>query len=161
VVSGESLQVTVHKKDLRISRDWLGGTWINIKAKPDITPTILTTNSFNTNLTMSPSLAKDADSVGFANSCHEVPAGEKSNEPDIVEEKLVCNGVAEDKVSVEDDKPPSEKSTDIEDNGSNNDKDNNENGDNKNGNTEHIDVVEVIVTSGADCKAVELMDVDV
>lgn len=157
---GESLQVTVHKKDLRISRDWLGGTWINIKAKPDITPTILTTNSFNTNLTMSPSLAKDADSVGFANSCHEVPAGEKSNEPDIVEEKLVCNGVAEDKVSFEDDKPLSEKSTDIEDNGSNNDKDNNENGDNKNGN-EHIDVVEVIVTSGADCKGVELMDVAV
>ncbi|GAU23735.1 hypothetical protein TSUD_128390 [Trifolium subterraneum] len=159
----DSVQVylPVHKKDLRISRDWLGGTWINIKAKPDITPTILTTNSFNTNLTMSPSMAKDADSVGFANSCHEVPAGEKSNEPDIVEEKLVCYSVAEDKVCVQDDKPPSEKSTDIEDNGSNNDKDNNENGDNKNGNDENSDVVEVIVTSGADCKGVELMDVAV
>ncbi|MCI70466.1 hypothetical protein A2U01_0091729, partial [Trifolium medium] len=43
-----------------------------------------------------------------------------------------------------------------------NDKDNNENGDNKNGNNENSDVVEVIVTSGADCKGVEeLMDVAV
>lgn len=157
---GESLQMTVHKKDLRISRDWLGGTWVNIKAKPDINPTILTSISFNTNLTLSPSLEKDADSVGFANSCHEVPA-EKSNKPDIVEEKLVCCGVAENGVCVQDDKPPSEKSTqvgDIEDDGGN--KDNGESGDNKNVNNENSDA-KVIRTSSVECKSVELMEVTV
>ncbi|XP_004506690.1 uncharacterized protein [Cicer arietinum] len=141
---GESLLMTVHKKDLRISRDWLGEKWINIKAKPDIIPTINTTNSFNTKQTMSLSKAEDVDGVNFANSCHEVPADEKSNEPDIAEYNI----------------PPSEESTqvdDFEDNDGNNIvKDNNENGDNKNDSSRDV---EVIGTSGLDCKVVELMEV--
>jgi len=106
---------------------------VNIKAKPDI------------NLTLSPSLEKDVDSVGFANSCHEVPV-EKSNEPDIVTENGVC---------VQDDKPPSEKITqvcDLEDEGGNNDKDNGDSGDNKNVNN-------VIRTSSVESKSVEIMEV--
>lgn len=161
-VSGESLLMKVRKKDLRTSRDWLGDRWVDIKAKPDITPTIFTSNnSFNPKLSTSPSMAKDADSVGLVNSCHEVLASNKSNEPDIVEEKVVCGGAAEDGdcVSVHENKPSSEKSTqvdDIEDNGDNHDDKgiNDDNGDR--------DVEEVSGNSGPDeCKGIELMEVAV
>ncbi|CAL5213197.1 unnamed protein product [Lathyrus oleraceus] len=160
---GESLQMTVHKKDLRISRDWFDDTWISIKAKPDITPTILTSDSFNTSLSMSPSMAKDVDSVGFANSCHDIPASEKSNELDIFEEKLVCCDVAEDEICLQNDNSPSEKNTqvvDIEDKGCNDDKDNSENDDNKHDYSDSRDV-EVIETSGVDFKGAQLMEVAV
>ncbi|KAJ1441259.1 Bromo adjacent-like proteiny [Sesbania bispinosa] len=123
---GESLLKKVRKKDLRISRDWLGDRWINIKSKPDITSTIFTDNNFNTKLSMSPSKAKDVDSVGFANSCHDVLPCKNSNELDAEEKFVSFDGVAEDGDCVHDNKPPSEKRT-----------------------------------SGPDCKAVELMEVDV
>lgn len=157
--------MTVHKKDLRISRDWFDDTWISIKEKPDITPTILTSDSFNTNLSLSPSMAKDENSNGFANSCHDIPASEKSNEVDIFEEKLVCSDIAEDEVCLQNDNSPSEKNTqvgDIEDNGCNDDKDNSENDDNRNDYSDNRDV-EVIGTSGVDCKGAQaqLMEVAV
>ena len=89
VVLGECLLMNVCKKDLRISRDWLGDSWINIMAKPEITKTIIFTanNSFNTELYVSPSIAKDVDSVGFANSCHGDPVSKKSNEPVVIKEE--------------------------------------------------------------------------
>lgn len=168
MISGESMLMKVDRKDLRISRDWLEDRWIDIQAKPDITSTIFTAN-------------KDADSAGFANLCHNVLAGEKSNEclgaaatedpcpssePNILEEKFVCSHVAEDGDLAHDTKPPSEKcnqvddnqihgSCDIKNNGGNNVNDITDNGDNKNGSNDNIDEQ----TSGPDCKGVELMEV--
>ena len=171
-VSGEGLLMKVCKKDLRISRDWLGDRWINIKAKPDITSTMFTVNSFNAKHSMSPSVAKDGDSVGFANSCHEVPVSNKPNEPDIAEEKVVCcEGFAEDgdnHVS----NPPSEKSAQVdnitmnescvnEDNGDDDNKDSNDNGDNKDGGVNDNRDMEASGISGQDCKSVELAEVAV
>lgn len=159
----------VCKKDLRISRDWLGDRWIDIKAKPDITSTISTVDSFNRKLSVSP-IAKDVDSVGFANSCDDVPDGNKSNEPNIVEEKLVCcEGFAEDVNWVNDNKPPSQKCTQVdnietdggsdnESNGDDDDKDNKDGDCNQDVNNDDGDM-EVLGTSEKDCKAAEPMEV--
>ncbi|XP_061364147.1 uncharacterized protein LOC133307622 [Gastrolobium bilobum] len=167
---GECLLMKVHKKDLRISKDWLGDRWINSKSKPDITSSIFTANSFNTKLSMSLSISKDGNTVGFANSCHEGPVSEKSNEPDIVEEKFVCcDDFTEDGDCVHDNKPPSEKGTQVdnieihgscdnEDNGDDNDKDSNDDGVSKNGDNDNMDM-EICGTSGPDSKVVELMEV--
>lgn len=166
---GECLLMKMCTKDLRVSRDWLGDSWINIKAKPEITTTIFTANnSFNTKLSVSPSIVKDVVSVGFANSCHGEPVSHKSNEPAIKEE-MCCDGVAED------DKPSSEKSTEadnVEIHGSLNNEDNgdenDDNGDtsnddtsNKNGDDNGNKETEVFEPSGPDCEPVELMEVAV
>jgi len=189
VVLGECLLMNVCKKDLRISRDWLGDSWINIKAKPEITKSIFTANnSFNTKLSVSPSIAKDVDSVGFANSCHGDPVSKKSNEPVVIKEEnfvscdgsdkeenfVSCDGSAEDGDCVQDNKPSSEKSTqadnidthincDNEENCGDNDNDNNSNdgGGNKNDDDNGNKDMGVFGTSGPDQETVELMEVAV
>ncbi|XP_014518414.1 uncharacterized protein LOC106775754 [Vigna radiata var. radiata] len=173
---GECLLMEVCKKDLRISRDWLGDSWIDIKAKPEITTTLFFTannNSFNTKLSVSPSMDKVGDTVGFGNSCHD-PLSKKCDELAIEDQKHVsCEGFTEDGVCVLDNKPSSsEKNTEAdnieihgccdEDNTDehdrvNNDDDSIKNGDN-NGNNKDIKVFE---TSGSDCEPVELMEVAV
>ncbi|BAT88521.1 hypothetical protein VIGAN_05203500 [Vigna angularis var. angularis] len=173
---GECLLMEVCKKDLRISRDWLGDSWIDIKAKPEITKTIFFTannNSFNTKLSVSPSMDKVGDTVGFVNSCHD-PFSKKCDELTIEDQKHVSReGFTEDGVCVLDNKPSSsEKNTEAdnieihgccdEDNCDehdrvNNDDDSIKNGDN-NGNNKDIKVFE---TSGSDCEPVELMEVAV
>ncbi|KAK7302318.1 hypothetical protein RJT34_13204 [Clitoria ternatea] len=171
---GESLLMKVFKKDLRISRDWLGDKWINIKAKPEITTTIFTANnSFNTKLSTSPSLAKVA--VGFGNSCHDDHVSKKSNEEDIVEEKFLCSGgLAEDGNCVQDNEPSSEKATQANDiadvekhgsrahgtNGDDKGKDNNDDGDNKNGDN-NDNKMELFGTTEPENKVVELMEMTV
>jgi len=163
----------VCKKDLRISRDWLGDSWINIKAKPEITTTIFFTpnNSFNTKLSVSPSMDKVADTVGFGNFCHGDPFSKKCDEVAIEDQKNVsCEGFTEDGVSVPDNKPSSEKNTEadnIEIHGCcdehdkvNSDDDSMKNGDNNNNNGNNKDM-KVFETSGSDCEPVEVMEVGV
>ncbi|XP_061345978.1 uncharacterized protein LOC133291696 [Gastrolobium bilobum] len=153
----EGLLMKMCKKDLRISRDWLGDRWMNIKAKPDITSSILAVNSF---------IAKHVDSLSFANSCHNVPVGIKSNEPDMVEEKLVCceasaedmdwalqKGFQVDNIEIHD-------SSGNEVHGDCDDKDNNNDDDNKDVSNDDRDM-EVFATSGNDYKAAEPMEVAV
>lgn len=41
---GESLFLNIHRTNLRISRDWFEGRWINVEAKPSILSTIPDTN---------------------------------------------------------------------------------------------------------------------
>jgi len=165
----------VCKKDLRISRDWLGDTWINIKAKPEITTTIFFTanNSFNTKLSVSPSMEKVADTVGFSNSCHGDPFSKKCDELVIEDEKHVsCDGFNEDGVCIPDDKPSSEKNTEAdhieihgccdEDNSDEHDKVNNDDDDIiKNGDNNGNKDMKVFGTSGSDHEPVELMEVAV
>lgn len=173
---GECLLMKMCKKDLRISRDWLGDSWINIKAKPEITTTVFTANnSFNTKLSVSPSIGKDVDSVGFANSCHGDLVSKKPNGDE--EEKFVCcDGSAEDGDCVQDNKPSSEKCTQVDsieihgscdnedigdDNDNSNDSNSNDDGSNKNGVENGNKDVEVLGTSGLDHETVELMEVAV
>lgn len=35
-IPGESLFLNVSRKDVRVSRDWVGGKWVDVKPKPDI-----------------------------------------------------------------------------------------------------------------------------
>lgn len=166
------------RKDLRVSRDWLGNSWINIKAKPEITTTIfIANNSFNTKLSVCPSTVKDADSVGFANSCHGYPVSKKSSEPAIDEENLVrSDGSAEEGNCLQDSKPSSEKSTqpdnteihgscdnedNAHDNGNANANASNDDGGKKNGDDNGKKDTEVFGTSGPDCEPVEFMEVAV
>ena len=86
----------VCKKDLRISRDWLGDGWVDIKPKPNIVSTIFAVNSSNTKFSVFPSIPKD-DSFGVAVPCQDVAVSEKSNELNIVAEDVKC---------VNDNKPP-------------------------------------------------------
>ncbi|XP_027340258.1 uncharacterized protein LOC113853811 [Abrus precatorius] len=167
---GECLLMKVFRKDLRISRDWLGDRWINIKAKPEITTSLFTANGFNTKLSTLPSLVKDVDSVGFANSCHGDPVSKKSNEPSIVEAKFVSrDGLTEDGDCAQDGKTPSEKSIQADDNieilgscdneetGEDNDKGSNDDDDK---NEDSMDTEEC-GNSRPDCKTVEPMEVAV
>ncbi|XP_019435679.1 PREDICTED: uncharacterized protein LOC109342113 isoform X2 [Lupinus angustifolius] len=155
---GESLLMRVCKKDLRISRDWLGDHWVNIKAKPDITSSIFKVIDVNTKLSVSSSTAKDdAGSVGLADSFHDVSVGNMSNElDDTVEDKPVCfEGVAEDEDvdRVHDNKPSSQKRTQVDNIETNDGSDNEKNGDNQYVNNDHGHM--------EDCKGTEPMEVNV
>ncbi|MED6123059.1 hypothetical protein PIB30_045749 [Stylosanthes scabra] len=164
---GEGLLMKVHKKDLRISRDWSGDRWIDIKPKFDLTSTIFPVNGVNTKpcTSPSPSIAKDGDSIGAANSCDEALVSDEpiNNEPDVSEEKVVCHeGVAEDgdKNDDEDDNSnlPSEKDTEVDNNEIEmNNIDNEDNGDDSNKDSENGNKdTEVFGTSvEEDCKTGE------
>ena len=76
VVLGESLLLNVQKKDLRISRDWLGDQWINIEAKPDIVSTISSLCSLGAKPSMSSTIGKDVNSGALASSTIEEPASD-------------------------------------------------------------------------------------
>ncbi|KAJ0261614.1 Uncharacterized protein HA466_0046990 [Hirschfeldia incana] len=54
-IPGENLCLTVHRKDVRSSRDWVGDSWVDIDPKPDI----LSDVSPEAKLFMSSTLAED------------------------------------------------------------------------------------------------------
>ena len=63
-VLGEGLLLAIDKKDVRISRDWLGDRWINIEAKPDIVSVISAPlSSSGTKPSMSSSIEEDPASA--------------------------------------------------------------------------------------------------
>ncbi|ESQ42887.1 hypothetical protein EUTSA_v10012909mg [Eutrema salsugineum] len=74
-IPGENLCLTVHRKDIRISRDWVGDSWVDIDPKPDILSLVSPDISPEAKLSMSPTLAKDAKANPIAM-------------PDIVEEAI-------------------------------------------------------------------------
>ncbi|XP_017980597.1 PREDICTED: uncharacterized protein LOC18593312 [Theobroma cacao] len=59
---GENLFLSIHKKDLRISRDWDGDHWIDIEARPDMLSLISTAISpdMDTKVSMSSTVVMDA-----------------------------------------------------------------------------------------------------
>lgn len=157
---GEGLLRTVCKKDLRVSRDWLGDRWVDIEPKPNVASTISAVNSSSTKFSVPPSTTKDVDSSGVVISCQDVPGIEKSNE---------LNDAAEDANRAIDNKPPSQEtsvevveteqhgSCDNEDN-HDDDKDNKEEND---GDDNDARDMEVLGTSGEDSKVMEPMEVAV
>ncbi|CAH2069813.1 unnamed protein product [Thlaspi arvense] len=72
-IPGENLCLTVHRKDIRISRDWVGDSWVDIDPKPEILSLVSSDISPEAKLSMSSTLAKDAKAKPIAM-------------PDIVEE---------------------------------------------------------------------------
>lgn len=84
MVSGEKLFLDIHKKDVRISRDWVGNQWIDIQAKPDVLSAISATTSPETKTSISVMINKDLVSDLVAMSCVEVPT---SSKPDTIEER--------------------------------------------------------------------------
>lgn len=75
---GESLFVNMHKKDFRISRDWVGDQWINIEAKPDILSVISAGISPESKASISSTLVKDIKSDDLIMSSVEIPVGKLS-----------------------------------------------------------------------------------
>ncbi|KAJ6827798.1 uncharacterized protein M6B38_365065 [Iris pallida] len=62
---GENISLTCGKRSLRISRDWLGNQWVDIKAKPDIL-SLISPISLGEKLTASSILVKGAQSGSSA-----------------------------------------------------------------------------------------------
>ena len=171
MVSGEGLLMKVCKKDLRISRDWLGDRWIDVEAKPDVVSSIFAVDNSNAKPSVAPSIGKDVDSIGFAKSSDEVHASNKSGEQDFSEDKLARSDVGAKDIDWDHNSQnlsPKEKRTQDEDsieiNGGcdneidgNNDDNKYSNDDNKNGDNDDQDR-EASGTYGEDCKSVKRME---
>lgn len=171
---GESLLLNVHKKDLRVSREWLGNQWINIEAKPDVVSAISVTFISGSKPSMSSTIGKDIKSDGLASSSIEAPA---STDCDIVEEENLnvtastsSDGLFKNVDWVNGDKSPSLKDSGPEDDGVNpndscgnvdnvqgNDDDDKDDHDHDEGRVG----MEMLESSGQSCKAVEVMEVTV
>ncbi|EXB36083.1 hypothetical protein L484_018242 [Morus notabilis] len=82
---GESLLLNIQKKDLRISRDWLGDKWINIEAKPDIVSAVSALCSSGTKPSMSSTIGKEVNSGTLTSSPIEGPP--TGSKPIITEEE--------------------------------------------------------------------------
>ncbi|CAH8381810.1 unnamed protein product [Eruca vesicaria subsp. sativa] len=59
-IPGENLCLTVHRKDIRISRDWVGDSWVDIDPKPEILSLVASDTSPEPKLSMSSTHANDA-----------------------------------------------------------------------------------------------------
>ncbi|KDP39261.1 hypothetical protein JCGZ_01018 [Jatropha curcas] len=171
---GENFFLSIHKKDARTSRDWVGNQWIDIQAKPDILSAISTSISPDSKMSMSSTVAKDMKPDDFAMFNTEVP---NSTVPNNMEEKkpdiatlTSTDNIAEDMDCDDDRKPPVSDNKAEEDGGSdinivhdkkdevqgNNDVDEVDNGVKKN--DDKMDM-EVFDTSDKNCNAMELMEV--
>ncbi|KAJ9153914.1 hypothetical protein P3X46_027302 [Hevea brasiliensis] len=170
---GESFFLSIHKKNLRTSRDWVDNQWIDIQAKPDILSAISVTISPDAKMSTSSTITKDMKPSGFDFSYTEVHTSAELNN---VEDKesdiatLVRTGsILEDMDCDDDRKPPSSDDKADEDGGNDinvshdevdgvqgNDEDEVD-GDVKESD-EKIDIV-VFESSEKNCKAVEFMEV--
>ncbi|KAK9091879.1 hypothetical protein Syun_026790 [Stephania yunnanensis] len=74
---GEDTFLTSNRRNLRVSRDWVGDRWVQIEAKPDILTAISTAVSPGVKLSACSTVAKGAESGGSAMSDREVPATHK------------------------------------------------------------------------------------
>ncbi|KAJ4875472.1 agenet domain-containing protein / bromo-adjacent homology (BAH) domain-containing protein [Raphanus sativus] len=72
-IPGENLCLSVHRKDIRISRDWVGDCWVDIDPNPEILSLVSSDVNPEAKVSMSSTLAKDAKAKPIAM-------------PDIVEE---------------------------------------------------------------------------
>ncbi|XP_015901510.2 uncharacterized protein LOC107434541 isoform X2 [Ziziphus jujuba] len=173
-IPGESLRLNINKRDLRISREWLGDQWFNIEAKPDVISAITATSISGTNPCLSSSIGKDVKSDALASSSIEAPA---STNCDIAEEENLngtasasSDGLSKSMDWVNGDNSPSLKESghdddfvDTNDSCDNIDNMQGNDGDDKDDNDHDEGRVgmEMLETSGQSCKAVEVMEVTV
>ncbi|KAI8552991.1 hypothetical protein RHMOL_Rhmol06G0310500 [Rhododendron molle] len=107
-VPGEDLLLSVSRKNLRVSRDWMGDQWVDIEANRDILSAISAVVSQDTKVTASPTIVKEPNSDDLLKLCHEAPICTKL---DVVEEKVEplddfvpCDYVSRDMDQVNDEK---------------------------------------------------------
>lgn len=70
---GEDLYSTFERKDLRISRDWVGNQWVDVATRPDILCLISTNGSPGMKLSASSTIAKGTESGSSGMSEREAP----------------------------------------------------------------------------------------
>ncbi|XP_050369952.1 uncharacterized protein LOC126788043 [Argentina anserina] len=106
---GESLVLNMDKKDLRISRDWLGDQWVDIEAKPDVLSAISSTISSCTRPFVSSNIAKVVEDVGCGGntlSCPELPSSSRREKEELCALPS-CDRLPDEMDLVNDKKPPS------------------------------------------------------
>lgn len=167
---GESLLLNMDKKDLRISRDWLGDQWVNIEAKPDVLSAISSTISSCTRPFVSSNITKDVEDVdcgGNTLSCFKVPSS-STHEKDELGAAASSDHLPEKMDLVNHKKSPSIKDIGTEgvdatySCGDTQDVQRNDDGDDKDdhtGDDEGREGMEVFETPGKSPKAVEIMEV--
>ncbi|KAK9268252.1 hypothetical protein L1049_010695 [Liquidambar formosana] len=74
---GEDKFQTLRKNDIRTSRDWVGNTWVDVKARPDIICDISATVSPGMKLPMSSTMGEASECGGSALLDHKVPIASK------------------------------------------------------------------------------------
>jgi len=143
VISGEDLLLNVIRKNLRVSRDWMGDQWVDIEVNRDIRLAISAAVSQDTKVAATLTIVKEPMSDDFPKLCHEVPI---STEVDVVEEEKIepgddfipCDDVSRDNNNhVKDEKQPVNEERDSSNHGNDSPaKDNAENAHNKDDNVE-------------------------
>ncbi|KAJ0102803.1 hypothetical protein Patl1_03970 [Pistacia atlantica] len=115
---GESFFLNVHKKDIRISKDWVGYQWVDIEAKPDILSAISAVINPDNKISLSSTVTKDVNPDGLDVSYTDIPSSTKLN---IVEEEkpklgtlASCDNLREDMDRFNEEKPASEEQVDGE-----------------------------------------------
>ncbi|XP_073297218.1 uncharacterized protein [Primulina huaijiensis] len=75
-IPGERLYLNVELKNLRVSRDWVGGQWVDIKPNPNIFSVISSTN-MDTKVSKSPAVSKETKSDNYPTFCHDIVTAHK------------------------------------------------------------------------------------
>jgi hypothetical protein len=142
-VPSEDLLLNVIRKNLRVSRDWMGDQWVDIEVNRDIRLAISAAVSQDTKVAATLTIVKEPMSDDFPKLCHEVPI---STEVDVVEEEKIepgddfihCDDVSRDNNNhVKDEKQPGNEERDSSNHGNDSPaKDNAENAHNKDDNVE-------------------------
>ncbi|GMP52187.1 hypothetical protein CsSME_00018102 [Camellia sinensis var. sinensis] len=93
-IPSENILLSINRKNLRVSRDWMGDHWVDIKLNHDVLSAISSVIRLDAKLSPASISAKDPESDDYPMSCHEVPPTTKL---DIVEEeKLDFDNLAPD-----------------------------------------------------------------
>ncbi|XP_057461428.1 uncharacterized protein LOC130751776 [Actinidia eriantha] len=92
-IPSENLLLNTNRKNLRVSRDWMGDHWVDIEVNHDILSAISALVSSDTRVSISSStIVKEPESYDVPMSCHVVPTTTKLNK--VEEEKLEVNDLA-------------------------------------------------------------------
>lgn len=167
LVLGESLLLGIDKKDLRISKEWLGDQWINVEAKADIMSVIsVPLSSSGIKPSMSSSTQEDLSGAEPIAAIQEenqnlnltTMSPSTSDDPSKAKELVNCekspslrdNNIADNKEAVDAD--DSSKVDDCHGDRADEDLEGSDDGDGT-----KLDVVKEIETSELSCKAAETM----
>lgn len=66
--------MTIDKKLLRASRDWVGGQWVDVERNPEVLSILSAALSLESKLSVSSAFSKEAKSDGSPMSCLKVPS---------------------------------------------------------------------------------------
>ncbi|KAL2473109.1 agenet domain-containing protein/bromo-adjacent-like proteiny (BAH) domain-containing protein [Forsythia ovata] len=83
-IPGEDLFLNIEGKSLRVSRDWIGDQWVDIKPNSNIL-SLISATSIDAKLLASPAIVKETKSDNSRTSCHKVLTNVKLS---VVEEEI-------------------------------------------------------------------------